>query len=321
MKRISRSFQEEQRRNRVFHELPSGATFKLSSVVLSLGNGTTIDCETRLAIELEWHAEFIRTSNSGHEQLLEKMLSISPILAQTLGLEEALLVQLLLEMQLMQGQAQVTFSEQHRQQFLPFWSVSQFGLVLKRLSAQGVIEVQNQNPWLIRCELPDADNAQPLANNEPKTTVTYQPPPPPEAEPIPVYAMNDARKRNQFDDDLAYLKPSSQTSKQRARKTRMHTDWEPTEDFPQLLSFHDIPLQFALSELAKFRQYYAATDRTEISWDVRFLNWVQRAWHDSLNSKGRHDRQTATNGEPADASRTKRSKVRDALRNIQDTDW
>ena len=37
--------------------------------------------------------------------------------------------------------------------------------------------------------------------------------------------------------------------------------------------------------------------------------------------KGRNDKQQATNGEPADSARAKRTQVRDALRNIQDTDW
>ena len=255
------------------------------------------------------------------------MLLISPILAQTLGLEEALLVQLLQDMQLFQGQQEVTFTEQHRTQLLPFWSESQFGGILQRLKAIGVIEYRGQRPWHIQCDLPDLASQQ--SSPSPMTfqqQPTIQPavqtaPPAPIPEPIPVYSMNEARQRNQYDDDLAYLKPAARAQKSRTMKSRMHTEWEPSEEFPKLLAFHDIPLQFALSELAKFRQYYSATDRTEMSWDVRYLNWVQRAWHDSLNSKGRHDRQNATTGEPADATRTKRSKVRDALRNIEDTDW
>ena len=248
------------------------------------------------------------------------MLLISPTLAQTLGLEEALLVQLLLEMQTMQGQTQVTFTERQRTTLLPFWSEQQFGGLLARLNALGIVEVQGQRPWRIHCELPNLDQPPPT-HAQRETAVVPQQPPAPIPEPVPVYSMNEARQRNQYDDDLAYLRPSAQAQRSRPRKTQMHSEWEPSEDFPKLLSFHDIPLQFALSELGKFRQYYSATDRTELSWDVRYLNWVQRAWHDSLNSKGRHDRQNATTGEPADAARTKKSKVRDALRNIQDTDW
>ncbi len=248
------------------------------------------------------------------------MLLISPTLAQTLGLEEALLVQLLLDMQLFQGQQEIVFTELQRSQLLPFWSESQFGGILKRLKALGIVEFRGQKPWHIICDLPDMGDPQPSSTPQAQT-VTLQPPPAPTPEPIPVYSMNEARQRNQYDDDLAYLKPTTTGQKSRVRKSRMHVEWEPSEEFPKLLSFHDIPLQFALSELAKFRQYYSATERTEMSWDVRYLNWVQRAWHDSLNSKGRHDRQNATNGEPADATRTKRSKVRDALRNIEDTDW
>jgi len=259
------------------------------------------------------------------------MLLVSPSLAQTLGLEEALLLQLLLEMQQLQGAQEISFTEQQRTELLPFWSFNQFGNILKRLQAQGVIQVRGAKPWTIICDLPDmADQPKPIT--EPASTPTSPveieaiPTAPVQTmatETVPVYSMmNEARQRNQYDDDLAYLKPSGQAKPAgRARKSRMHQEWEPTEDFPQLLAFHDIPLEFALSELAKFRQYYTATDRTEISWDVRYLNWVQRSWHDSLNAKGRNDRQKATNGEPADSAREKRSQVRDALRNIRDTDW
>ncbi|MEJ2042746.1 MAG: DnaT-like ssDNA-binding domain-containing protein [Reinekea sp.] len=229
-----------------------------------------------------------------------------------------MLLQLIQDMQLMQGEAEVTFTDVQRQQLLPFWSGNQFGAILQRLSAQGVIQTHGQNPWHIYCE---QSSFVPHSSAEPVQPVITEPPPP-SVEAVPVYTVNEARMRNQSDDDLAYLKQQTPVfGNHRARRSKMHSEWEPSEDFPQLLSFHDIPIQFALSELAKFRQYYAAKDRMEISWDVPFLNWVQRAWHNSLNTKGRHDRQQSNNGEPADSARTKRSQVRDALRNIQDTDW
>lgn len=270
--------------------------------------------------------DWLADKKSSGSFILETMLHISPSLAQTLGLEEALLVQLFLDMQGIQLSQTITFEEAHRQQLLPFWSATQFRSVLQRLEAQGVAKIRGEQPWSIRLDLPDMSNnspqqqqqqLQPAQAQAPKTIA----PPPPEAEPIPVYTMNEARRRNQSDDDLAYLKPKTAKASPRAQKTAMHAGWEPSEDFPNLLSFHDIPLQFALSELAKFRQYYLSTDRMEISWDVRYLNWVQRAWHDSLNNKGRHERQQTNTGESADSARGARSKVRDALRNIQDTDW
>ena len=249
------------------------------------------------------------------------MLLVSPSLAQTLGLEEALLLQLVQELKVLSSNDWVTLTDQQRAHLLPFWSKVQFNSVLKRLEAQGVIELQGQNPWTIAERFSGTADSQP-ATEAPIAKPQMSAPPPAPAEPTPVYAMNEARRRNQSDDDLAYLRETAKPKKPvSARKTAMSIDWEPSEDFPGLLSFHNIPLPFALSEMAKFRQYYLATDRIEISWDVRFLNWVQRAWHDSLNSKGRHERQQTNHGEPADSARGTRSKVRDALRNIQDTDW
>ncbi|MHA7880430.1 MAG: DnaT-like ssDNA-binding domain-containing protein [Saccharospirillum sp.] len=247
----------------------------------------------------------------------EKVLVVSPALAETLGLEEALLYQLLSELALLKQGSDLHLTEAHRARLLPFWTPAQLSAVLRRLQAQGVLTVQGSAPWQITIE----NLADPVqAPSAPARDV------PAEQEAsvqrVPVYGMNDARRRNQMDDDLAYLKPEPTPQRSvRAERTRMHAHWEPSEDFPKLLSFHDIPLTFALSELGKFRQYYQDKDRAEYSWDVRFLNWVQRAWHDQLNSKGRHERYQSSAQEPANTARDKRSKVRAALRNIQDTDW
>lgn len=251
----------------------------------------------------------------------EKVLVVSPALAETLGLEEALLYQLLSELALLTGPS-LTLTSDHRERLLPFWTQAQLSAVLRRLQAQGLLRVQGAAPWRIDIE----DLAVEVSNAEVAKAETTTIPEPASVEPpvhkVPVYGMNDARRRNQVDDELAYLKPGpSQQPSVRAERTRMHAHWEPSEDFPQLLSFHDIPLTFALSELGKFRQYYQDKDRAEFSWDVRFLNWVQRAWHDQLNSKGRHERNQPSAQEPANTARDKRSRVRAALRNIQDTDW
>lgn len=248
----------------------------------------------------------------------EKVLVVSPALAETLGLEEALLYQLLTELALLGGQP-VTLTEEHRKKLLPFWSATQLSSVLRRLQAQGVLTANGDGPW--QAHLTDLNASETKSEAEPAVAPSAGSALDSSLQRIPVYGMNDARRRNQMDDDLAYLReePSSQASV-RAERTRMHDTWEPSEDFPRLLSFHDIPLTFALSELAKFRQYYQDKDRAEYSWDVRFLNWVQRAWHDQLNNKGRYERTQRTQ-ESANPTREKRAKVREALRNIRDTDW
>ncbi|WP_028669201.1 DnaT-like ssDNA-binding domain-containing protein [Saccharospirillum impatiens] len=262
---------------------------------------------------------------------------VSPALAETLGLEEALLYQLLTEMALLLG-PRVALTEQHRQQLLPFWSNTQLSAVLRRVQAQGLLTVHNEDPWQVHLE--DLDDSlippeQPWPATGAGTNAGEDIPvervpvrtmnrPVQAAEPgnPPAQDMNDARRRNQVQDDLAYLKPEKpDMNTVRAERTRMHAEWEPGPEFPGLLSFHDIPLTYALAELAKFRQYYQDKDRAEFSWDVRFLNWVQRSWHDQLNNKGRHERTQQHTQEPANPAREKRAKVREALRNIRDTDW
>lgn len=246
------------------------------------------------------------------------MLSVSPELAATLGLEEALLVQLLQEINLLHATAEISFSSEQRLRLLPFWSDTQLTAVLRRLEAQGLVELIAESPWKIRLlATDDAASATSipgaaLARNVPASELTA----------MPIFAMNEARQRNQADDDLAYLRKSSSTRLPvKIRKRRMHEHWEPSDDFPALLAFHDIPLNFALSELLKFRQYFLKHDRMEVNWDVRFLTWVQRAWHDSLNTQGHYERTQTADDNSANSARGARAKVRDALRNIEDTDW
>ncbi len=260
---------------------------------------------------------------------MEKTLLVSPLLAQTIGLEDALLVQLLQDIQCLSGSAQVVFSQAQREQLLPFWNERQFELILGRLVALNLLTLSGAKPWYIQCQFDELLGS--LAKSTPAPMTQQQPEQQNhsivQTSAVPVFSMNtnvnEARQRNQMDEDLAYLKQPETSGRSigRARKTKMINTWEPSESFPNLLSFHNIPLEFALSELERFRQYYCATDRLELSWDVRLVSWVKRAWDDSLQGRGQHDRTKTTNGESSNPTREKRKQVRDALRNIRDTDW
>jgi hypothetical protein len=277
----------------------------------------------------------------------EKMLLVSPTLAATLGLEEALLFQLLYEARALQDLETINISITQQKKMFPFWSDMQFLAVSNRLQAQGVISIISQSPWQFKIDplfdtegvknkpdkIPVAEQQNQGSAFEPTPTAGTQiaetapqqaihVSPAIETETLPVFSMNEARRRNQQDDDLAYLKPSqSNGGRVTIQRVRMQPDWEPSEQFPNLLSFHNIPLPFALSELEKFRQYYLASERQEANWDIRLVNWVQRAWHDSSHSKGRYEQSNHTTREPENNPREKRARVRDALRNISDTDW
>jgi hypothetical protein len=280
----------------------------------------------------------------------EKMLLVSPTLAATLGLEEALLFQLLYEARALQGHDAIELSTAQQKKLFPFWSDMQFLAVSNRLQAQGVLSIVSQSPWQFKIDplfdveeltgeqskLPDLNHAVPVfsppakavekpASAQTHTSVTEpskQTKPSVVTDTLPVFSMNEARRRNQEDDDLAYLKPSnSNGGRVSIQRVRMSPEWEPSEQFPSLLSFHNIPLAFALSELEKFRQYYLASERQEANWDIRLVNWVQRAWPESSHSKGRYEQSNNTTREPENNPREKRARVRDALRNIADTDW
>lgn len=278
------------------------------------------------------------------------MLLVSPTLAATLGLEEALLFQLLYEARALQSHDTIQLSVTQQQKMFPFWSDIQFLAVCNRLQAQGVISIIRQSPWQFKIDplfdieevtgdqskLPNLNTSVPVfsletkpeINNDNAAESTSTPEPKTQrhavahTETLPVFSMNEARRRNQEDDDLAYLKPSSSNGgRASVQRLRMTPDWEPSDQFSNLLSFHNIPLAFALSELEKFRQYYLASERQEANWDIRLVNWVQRAWPESSHSKGRYEQTNNATRQPENNPREKRARVRDALRNISDTDW
>lgn len=272
------------------------------------------------------------------------MLLVAPKLAKSIGLEPALLLQFLAELRALSGHDQITLTTHHQTELLGFWAEGHLRQLLGSLEEQGFLKLATDNSFqitllnLAQQQLPQqSPQRQSPQKRTPQQGLPHErlpqeqaprhqeiSPPPPAIEPTPVVRIsgNEARRRNQSEDDLAYLKMGVKpVQRVRAQKTPMSQTWEPSEDFARLLEFHDIPITFALSELAKFRQYYCATDRKEFSWDVRFLNWVQRAWHDSQHYKGRYDKQTDRADQPADTAREKRAVVRDALRNIENTDW
>jgi len=179
----------------------------------------------------------------------ERTIVISPSLAATIGLEEAVLLQTLSA--IINYQTVSPADGWHRVEttrlltLCPFWPVEQLQRVCKALTDKGIVRIDS--PPLTQCdELKfrlDADRTQ-----RPAKGSSQQPPP---AKSPAVRGAN-----------------------------RISPSWWPSEDILLKIAQHNIPREFALQKVAEFVTYWRDRNEVHYSWDARFLKNVQSAWRD-----------------------------------------
>ena len=175
----------------------------------------------------------------------ERQLLFSPLLAATIGLEEAILLQhlqpLLEQMtpHIRNGYAWLSVERAFLLRTLPFWSAEDLQRITRSLADKGVLLLDS----------PPLHTTERLvfAVNEPAPAPTVSSTPP--AEPI---------KRS------AGLLPQH---------------WSPSEDLLQLMSMnHTIPRQFALDQLEDFIFYWRERGETSHAWENKFRQHVIALW-------------------------------------------
>lgn len=176
--------------------------------------------------------------------LPEKSLSVSPQLAATIGLEEALLYQLLADF--------LTFSPghggsgmeidvdcQHLQELLPFWRDSDIRRISNGLQEKGLLSILSA-PF-------GRASSFCFAFGETRT-----------ATPAPA---------------------PSPTVKQTSHRTRaISTSWQPAPDVVAQLNQYGIPQGFVQAQLPEFVTYWSERGDPQHSWNSKFLKHVMRSW-------------------------------------------
>jgi hypothetical protein len=177
--------------------------------------------------------------------LPERQLQFSPVLAATIGLEEAILLQHLQHLfdhhtpQLRRGFAWLEIERAYLLRTLPFWSPEDLHRITRSLADKGVLLLDSP-PLLTAERLVFAVNApvQPAIGTTPPPTVPA--------------------KRS------AGLLPAH---------------WAPSEDLLQLMTMnHNIPRQFALDQLEDFIFYWRERGETSHAWENKFRQHVTSAW-------------------------------------------
>jgi len=186
----------------------------------------------------------------------EKSLSLSPQLAATLGLEEALLYQLLGEIQLFtHGGDQHQWLELDCKQLLlllPFWQASDIRRISASLQDKGVLAIGSSAFGLddrFRCSLNGA------AHPGSKTPAT-----------------------------------SGATAKKMTRQ--ISHNWEPAPDVVAQLNQYGIPRDFIYQQVAEFVTYWAERGDPQHSWNAKFLKHALRLWREEETRSARRSRES-----------------------------
>ena len=178
----------------------------------------------------------------------ERQLLFSPLLAATIGLEEAILLQHLQHLfehqspQTRNGYAWLSVDRTFLLRTLPFWSAEDLHRISRSLADKGVL----------------------LIDSAPLHTATQL-----------VFALNEPAKPT--------AKPSSSEPAALVPATRgavlLPLHWSPSEDLLQLLSLnHNIPRQFALDQLEDFIFYWRERAEASHAWENRFRQHIISAW-------------------------------------------
>ncbi|MCP8900759.1 DnaT-like ssDNA-binding domain-containing protein [Gilvimarinus xylanilyticus] len=250
--------------------------------------------------------------------LPEKPLLISPSLAATIGLEEALLLSVMAEAESSGRLLQRQISER-----LPFWPAEDIQRIAKNLQEKGLIQLTSA-PYTQCGELawrfspgvlPGAETAQPQAPVAPRPAAPAQsnqisPGWQPDAElkmQLAQYNIPDYFIRQQVPEFVTYWRERGEAHhswgakflKQVVRRWREHEagqfkreqdtpmtpEWRPSQDAMVLLVRHaGINQAFVEDAIAEFVLYWRERGDVGRTWNTRFIQHVKRQWAKYTNA-------------------------------------
>jgi len=184
----------------------------------------------------------------------ERQLLFSPLLAATIGLEEAILLQHLQQLfehhnpQVRNGYAWLSIERAFLLRTLPFWSAEDLQRISRSLADKGVL----------------------LLDSEPLHTAQHL-----------VFAVNEPAPA--ANTTAAPTAPTTPTTPPTLPTTRsaslLPLDWSPSADLLQLMAMnHKIPRQFALDQLEDFVFYWRERGETSHAWENKFRQHVISLW-------------------------------------------
>lgn len=176
--------------------------------------------------------------------LPEKPLVISPSLAATLGLEEAVLLSVLHDLSLHRAVGGWLRADSALlEQFLPFWLPQDVQRIATSLQAKGVLQLRSA-PYLSSGVLEVS-----LGGNPPAAPAKAAPP-----------------------------RQSSQATRNHA--TLLAPQWQPDNDLLRQLAQYGVPEAFVMQQVPEFVRYWRDRGEAHHAWGNRFLKQTLRVWRE-----------------------------------------
>lgn len=202
----------------------------------------------------------------------ERPLLISPTLAATIGLEEAVLLHVLSEMKLRlpvsykDGLRWIELDLEMLATNLPFWNQEQIKRIQKSLLEKGLVQLDtcSSNPARFRIainQLADAEQAVPA-----------RPEPP-------------AREQVSREKPASAPNPFHQTPAT-GKASQIASDWQPSEDLYQLCARRNIPRTFIDEHVRLFVISQQERKRAQYSWHNTFYKYILKEWENSRSYQG-----------------------------------
>lgn len=180
----------------------------------------------------------------------ESSLVFSPQLAATIGLEEAIMLQVLHNAALLQSSTPYTLSVRGLAATLAFWSLQDLQRVVKSLCDKGVIQLQS--PPLTQTDI-----------------MSF------------LFDSNELIDSNQSAQiaQTAQTSPTATITKQPQRgANRISPHFKPNKTVLAQLAQHNISEPFIWQQVTSFVTYWRDRDEIAHSWDAKFLDHVIRRW-------------------------------------------
>lgn len=202
----------------------------------------------------------------------EKPLVISPSLAATIGLEEAVLLQALNEL-MCHGEPEPNNGYQwlntnwHQlQKITPFWGAEDIQRIVTNLRDKGVLLLASA-PFSKSHELRFAFNELITQDNIPA-------------------AQGQPQKSLQA--------PHAQLSPQQKQGAkRLVPDWEPESEVIRQLAQYNIPAEFISAQLPEFITYWTERNEPKFSWGSKFIKHVLRLWREQQTETAKRGQQSS----------------------------
>jgi len=208
-------------------------------------------------------ARISRHAMSDFPFIPECQLAFSPALAQTIGLEEAILLQHLGDLfrhritERRDGREWLCIERERLLTSLPFWSATDLQRISRSLADKGIILVESPRP-------PDPDTLI-FAIDEPAAKI---------------------RPLSQHPRSVGGDAPANRRTRRPAGASRVGADWSPAEDTLKWLTLnHSIPRGYALDQLEDFVFYWRERGEARFAWENEFRQHVLGRWRRSEQAR------------------------------------